>query len=181
MDLPPTPAAAAIVLLVVSLSVPVLGADACDDWKRSYATYEDKVAEAIQDEPEDLPGELRRHAEAVSNGQTDYAERIENKIRNGLSGLLAIQPDPDMARFHTDLVACYRSAVAALDAANRGDGRGRRTAELHTWQAFRSLIVTMRDLLVAHDCDPGEVDAIDQKFLPEIDAQIEALRSASAR
>ena len=170
---------AAFVLLIVATLA--LGADDCEEWKRSYASYEDQVYEAIRDEPEDLPDQLRRHATAIANGNTEYAERIENKIRNGLSGLLAIQPDPDMARFHTDLVACYRSAVAALDAANRGDGRGRRTAELHTWQAFRSLIVTMRDLLVAHDCDPGEVDAIDQKFLPEIDAQIEALRSASAR
>jgi hypothetical protein len=181
MKLPPTHGTAAVVLLIVSLSVPVLGADDCEAWKRSYATYEDEVTEAIQDEPEDLPRELRRHAEAVKNGQADYAERIENKIRNGLTGLLAIHPHPEMARFHTDLVACYGNAVAALDAEDRGDAAGHRAAELQTWQTFRGLIVTVRDLLAAHGCDPGEVEAIDQKFLPEIDARIEALRSESAR
>ena len=169
-----TSATLGILLLAVSLSAH--GADDCADWKQSYAAYEDEVEKAIQDEPEDLPQELRRHAKAIASGNNDYAERIENKIRGGLTALQAINPHPDMTRFHAELLACYRNGVAVLDAEQRGDGPGRQEAEIRTWQAFRRMIVSVRDLLAERGCDQEEVDAIDQKFLGHIDAEIEALK-----
>jgi hypothetical protein len=181
MKLPRAHGSTAIVVLLLSQSLPSQGADDCTEWKRSYATYEHEVQEAIQDEPEDLLQELRRHARAIANGHADQAERIETKIRGGLTGLQSIVPHPDLARFHYDLVECYRNGVAMLDAAERGDRPAHRAAELRSWQAFRSLIVTLRDLLSSRGCDAGDVDAIDQKLLPQIDAEIEALQTGPRR
>ena len=168
-------------ILLFAVSLPAQGADDCAEWKRGFAVYEDEVEKAIQDEPEDLPKELRRHAKAVANGYTDQAEKIDRKIRGGLSGLQAINPHPDMAGFHVELLACYRNGVAALDSEQRGDGSGRHAAEISTWQAFRRMIVSVRDLLAEHGCDPEEVDAFSQEFLPQIDAEIAALKDGTGR
>lgn len=173
-----TTAAFGILLLAVSPSA--RGADHCAEWQKGFAAYEDEVEKAIQDEPEDLPRELRRHAEAIASGNNDYAERIEKKIRGGLTGLQAIDPDPDMTRFHADLIACYRNGVAVLDAEQRGDGPGRQEAEIRTWESFRRMFTTVRDLLVERECSPGDVAAIDQDYLPHIDAEIEALKSGTS-
>lgn len=168
-------------ILLIALCLPALGADSCDEWKRTYAVYEDEVYKAIQDEPEDLPRELRRHAKALSSGQTDQAERIDQKIRGGLVGLEAITPHPEMARFHADLIDCYRNGVDVLDADRSGDGPGRRAAEVRTWHAFREMFVTVRDMLVDRGCDPGDVQAIEQKYLIQIDAEIEAAKARADR
>ena len=133
--------------LLLALSVPAQAADACAEWKQSYAGYEDEVQKAIRDEPEDLPKELRRHAKAVADGHNDQAMRIDRKIRGGLVALRAIDPHPDMTRFHTELLACYQNGVAVLDATHRGDGQGRNEAEVRTWEAFRRMIVSVRDML----------------------------------
>ena len=172
---------AALGILLMALSLPAQGADSCDEWKRSYAAYEDEVSKAIQDEPEDLPKELRRYAKALASGYTDQAEKIETKIRGGLTGLQGINPHADMTRFHADLIDCYRNGVAVLDADRSGDGPGRLAAEVRTWQAFRQLFVTVRDLLDARGCDPGDVEAIDQKYLAHIDAEIEILKARADR
>ena len=175
------PAAATLGILLVALCLPAQATDRCDEWKRNYASYEDAVYEAIQDEPEDLPKELRRHAKALARGYNDQAAKIDAKIRGGLTGLEAIDPHPDMRRFHTELTHCYRNGVAVLDAERRGDGPGRLAAEVRTWQAFRQMFVTVRDLLEAHGCDSGDVEAIDQKYLIHIDAEIEALKAGAGR
>ena len=168
-------------ILLIALYLPAQGADSCDEWKRSYSVYEDEVSEAIQDEPEDLPKELRSHGKALARGDTDYAERIETKIRGGLVGLRKIKPHPDMTGFHADLIECYRNGVAVLDADRNGDGPGRLAAEVRTWQAFRRMFVTVRDMLAARGCDPGDVEAINQKYLTYIDAEIEALKARADR
>jgi hypothetical protein len=36
--------------------------------------------------------------------------------------------------------------------------------------------VNLRDLLVAHDCMPGEVEAIEEHYLPTLEAQLEEMR-----
>jgi len=164
-------------ILLMALSLPAQGAESCDEWKRTYAVYEDEVSRAIQDEPEDLPGELRSYAKALARGNTDHANRIETKIRGGLTGLQQIDPHPEMRRFHADLIQCYQNGVAVLDAERSGDGPGRLAAEVRTWEAFRQMFVTVRDLLDARGCDPGDVEAIDQKYLAHIDAEIEILKA----
>jgi hypothetical protein len=166
-------------ILLLALSLSALAADDCAEWKLSYAGYEDEVQKAIKDEPEDLPKELRRHAKAVADGHDDQAMRIDRKIRGGLVALRAIEPHPDMTRFHTELLACYQNGIAVLDASNRGDGSGGNEAEIRTWQAFRRMIVSVRDMLAEKGCDPEEVEAIDRKFLGQIDAEIEALKSGT--
>lgn len=173
--------AATLGILLVALCLPARATELCDEWKRSFAAYEHEVSAAIQDEPEDLPRELRRHAKALARGYTEQAERIEAKIRDGLTGLEAIDPHPDMRRFHAELTHCYRNGVAVLDAERNGDGPGSLAAEVRTWQAYRKMFVAVRDLLEAHGCDPGDVEAIDQKALAHIDAEIEILRSRSSR
>lgn len=173
--------AATLGILLVAVCLPARATSPCDEWKRSLAAYEHEVSAAIQDEPEDLPGQLRRHAKALARGYTDQAERIEAKIRGGLTGLEAIDPHPDMRRFHTELIHCYRNGVAVLDAQRSGDAPGSLAAEVRTWQAFRKMIVAVRDLLEAHGCDPGDVEAIDQKYLVHIDAEIEALKARADR
>jgi len=164
-----------VLLLAVALSVHA--ADDCAEWKQTYAGYEDEVQKAIRDEPEDLPKELRRHAKAIADGDADQAARIDRKIRGGLVTLRAIKPHPDMVRFHTELLDCYRNGVAVLDASHRGDVPGRNDAEIRTWQAFRRMMVSVRDLLAERGCDPAEVEAIDQNYLGHIDAEIESLTS----
>lgn len=172
---------AILAILLIALCPPARGADSCDEWKRTYAGYEDEVSKAIQDEPEDLPKELRRYAKALASGYTEQAEKIEAKIRGGLTGLQEIDPHPEMRRFHADLIECYQNGVAVLDADRNGDGPGRLAAEVRTWQAFRQMFVTVRDLLDARGCDPGDVEAIDQKYLAHIDAEIEILKARADR
>lgn len=179
MSLPNARRTALVALLVFFPFLPVTRADYCAEWQKTYAGYEGEVYEAIRDEPEDLPKELRRYREAISRGHNDQAEKIERKVRDGLTGLLTIEPVPEMTRFHSDLVECYRSGIDVLDARRRGDVPGGTTAELQTWRAFRRLFVGVRDLLSEHGCGAGDVEAIDQKLLPEIDRQVEALQGAS--
>ena len=124
---------------------------------------------------------MRNYSEALASGNTDYAERIEAKIRGGLTGLQQINPHPDMTRFHADLIDCYRNAVAVIDAEQRGDGPGSNAAEVRTWQAFRQMFVTVRDMLSARGCDPGDVQAIEQKYLIHIDAEIDAVKARANR
>lgn len=170
---------ATLVVLLLAVFLPAYATDDCAEWKQTYAGYEDEVTKAIRDEPEDLPKELRRHAKAVADGHNDQAMRIDRKIRGGLVALRAIDPQPDMTRFHTELLACYQNGVGVLDATHRGDGQGRNEAEVRTWQAFRRMIVSVRDMLAEKGCDPEEVEAIDQKYLGHIDAEIEALKSGT--
>ena len=177
MRLTPVHGTSTLGILLLAVSMSAQSADDCAEWKATFATYENEVERAIQDEPEDLPKELRRHAKAVANGYTDQAQKIDAKIRGGLTGLRAIEPPPDMTRFHANLVDCYLNGVAVLDAENRGDGPGRNEAEIRTWQAFRRMFMTVRDLLTERGCDPGDVTAIEQKYLIHIDAEIEALKS----
>ena len=170
---------ATLVVLLFAVFLPVHATDDCAEWKQTYAGYEDEVTKAIRDEPEDLPKELRRHAKAVASGDTAQALKIDRKIRGGLVVLRAITPPPDVTRFHTELLACYSSGVAVLEASHRGDDPGRREAEIQTWEAFRRMMVSVRDLLAERGCDQEEVDAIDQKYLGHIDAEIEALKSGT--
>lgn len=62
-----------------------------------------------------------------------------------------------------------------IDAEHGGDARRRRSAEISTWQSFGAFFVTLRRVLADHDCDEGDIEAIDRKFLPHIDAQIARL------
>lgn len=168
------------VATLVLLSLPSQAQDACRRWKDSCGPYEQALKIAVPDEPEDVLKELRRHARAISNGHSEKAAASEKKIRDGLIGLQSIVPPPGMERFHGAMVECYRHAVAALDAEARGDRSLRRAAEIRSWHAMREFFVAMRDLLSEHGCSPEEVEAINRRALPQIDAEIEALRRGVA-
>ncbi len=168
------------VMALLLLSWPAQGQEACRRWKNSCSAYEQALKERVPDEPEDVLKELRRHARATLNGQSQKAAKIEKRIRDGLVGLQSIVPPPGMGRFHGAMVECYRHAVAVLDAEARGDSFFQRAAEIRSWHAMRGVFVAMRDLLLQHGCSPEEVEAINRRALPQIDAEIEALRSGVA-
>lgn len=169
------PATLAVLLSLPILLTPTPGAADCSRWEASFSRYEEQVYEAILDEPEDLVQELERFTKAWRNGDVERAARIENKIRGGLAGLREIRPHPEMAKFHADLIEYYTHGVDVIDAEQSGNGRQRRSAEISTWQSFRAFFVTLRRVLADHDCDEGDIEAIDRKFLPHIDAQIARL------
>jgi hypothetical protein len=162
------PAALAVLLSLLILLTSTPGAADCSRWESRFGRYEEQVYEAILDEPEDLVQELERFTKAWRNDAVERSARIENKIRNGLSGLREIRPHPEMAKFHTDLIEYYTHGVDVIDAEQSGNSRQRRSAEISTWQSFRAFFVTLRRILADHDCDEGDIEAIDRKFLPHI-------------
>ena len=82
----------------------------------------------MRDEPEDLPKELQRYARALESEDAAQADRIQQKIRAGFSGLREIDPPPDVTQLHADMIDYYRAGVAVLDARDMGDDRARHTA-----------------------------------------------------
>ena len=68
-------------LLLVSASTAIAGD--CKPLMKQIEPYDRALKEALDDEPEDLPKELRRHAEFMRSGQTDRSMAIDHEIRSG--------------------------------------------------------------------------------------------------
>ena len=105
--------------IVITIATLAVGSEAkAEDCKKSIAgldAYERELKQAIRDEPEDLPKELRRYAKALASGDPAQADRIQRRTRRGLVGLNMIDPPPDLARLHDGMIAYYRAGVAVLD------------------------------------------------------------------
>ena len=168
------------IISVVAAALAIGIAAPADDCRRPITgleSYERELKRALQDEPEDLPKELQRYGRALDSGDAAQAERIQRKIRSGRVALETIAPAPDLARLHADLIDYYSAGVAVLDARSRGDDRARSAAELETWLGLRRFFTNLRALFVEHGCNQGDVEALDQHYLPALDEQIERLRS----
>ncbi len=160
-------------LLLVSASTAIAGD--CKPLMKQIEPYDRALKEALDDEPEDLPKELRRHAEFMRSGQTDRSMAIDHEIRSGLAGLLKIEAPQPLLTLHAGLIAYYRAGVSVLDAQKQG-GAALNDAQIETWTGLRNYYVNLRDLLVAHDCMPGDVEAIEEHYLPTLEVQLEELR-----
>jgi hypothetical protein len=170
-------------LVVISVLVFVAQSAAadCQPFMETISGYEREVKEAMHDEPEDLPKELSRYEKArQSNYTTEQAERIEKKIRAGYLGMKMIKPPASVTKLHADMVDYYKSGVAMLDAIERDDAEDRRAAELATWVGLKKYFLNIRVLFVKHDCNMGDVEAIDAHYLPMLDETIEGLRRGTA-
>jgi len=166
-------------LVVVSvLAFAAQGAVAadCQPFIEGISVYERELKNAIHDEAEDLPKELARYERARQSRYSDQAERIENKIRAGYVGMRRLQPPANVAKLHADMVDYYKSGVAMLDAIERRDAEGRDAAEIATWVGLRQYFLNIRKLFVEHDCNSGDVEAIDTHYLPKLDETIDNLR-----
>jgi hypothetical protein len=160
-------------LLLVSASTAIAGD--CEPLMKQIEPYDRALKEALDDEPEDLPKELSRHAEFIRSGETERAMVIDNEIRSGLAGLLKIESPQPLQTLHAGLIAYYRAGVSVLDTQKQG-GAALHDAEIETWTGLKNYYVNLRDLFVAHDCMPGEVEAIEEHYLPKLEAQLEELR-----
>jgi hypothetical protein len=165
--------------ILVASATQALAGD-CTPMLERIAPYERGVGEAIDDEAEDLPKELSRYSRAMQSGHSDQAERINRKIRSGLVALEALDAPVEVAKLHAGLIDYYRAGVAVLDARAHGDEAAHHAAEIETWLGLRSYFKNLRDLFVEHDCMPGEVEAINDDYLPMLDEQIAKLRSGES-
>jgi hypothetical protein len=158
-----------------------IGAEAlAEDCKQSITgldSYERELKQAIRDEPEDLPKELQRYAKALGSGDSAQADRLQRKVRAGYAELKMIASPPSLAQLHADLIDYYRAGVAVLDALDSGDDRARRNAELETWLGLKRFFLNLRALSIEHRCNEGDLEALDQHYLPEIEKRIEQMRS----
>jgi hypothetical protein len=167
--------AVAIVVATLGLAA-TAGAQSCNRAVPGLAAYEGDLKRAIQDEPEDLPMELRRHLKALASGDVAQADRVDAKVRRAHAALSELSPASGLVRLHGDMTDYYGAGVAVLDARSRGDEAAERAALLETWVGLRSFFANIRDLAVEHGCNAGDVEAIDQHYLPRLDAQIARLR-----
>lgn len=161
-------------LLLVSVSSAFAGD--CEPLMKQIEPYDRALKEALDDEPEDLPKELDRHAEFIRSGETDRAMALDHEIRSGLAGLMTIDAPQPLQTLHSGLIAYYRAGVSVLDAQKQG-GTALHDAEIETWTGLKNYYVNLRDVLVAHQCMPGDVEAIEEHYLPTLEAQLEELRN----
>jgi len=166
-------ASLSVALLLVPASTAIAGD--CKPLMKQIEPYDRALKEALDDEPEDLPKELSRHAEFIRSGQTERSMAIDHDIRSGLAGLLKIEAPRPLLILHTGLIAYYRAGVSVLDAQQQG-GAALHDAEIKTWTGLKNYYVNLRDLLVAHDCMPGDVEALEEHYLPTLEAKLEEMQ-----
>jgi hypothetical protein len=166
-------ASVSVGLLLVSGSTAFAGD--CKPLMKQIEPYDRALKQALDDEPEDLPKELNRHAELIRSGETERAMAIDHEIRSGLAGLLKIEAPQPFLKMHAGLIVYYRAGVSVLEAQKQG-GAALHDAEIETWTGLKNYYVNLRDLLVAHDCMPGDVEAIEEHYLPTLEAQLEEMR-----
>jgi hypothetical protein len=169
-----------VLTTILAIGAETSGAD-CPPLTERIDSYERELKTAMRDEPEDLPNELRRYARALESDDAAQADRIQQKIRAGFSGLLEIDSPPDVARLHADMIDYYRAGVAVLDARDRGDDQARHRAEIQTWLGLKQYFTNIRELLVEHDCNAGDIAAIDEHYLPELEEHLEQMRTGRSR
>ena len=151
-------------------------AQGCPSLMDGIGTWEGELKEVLRDEPEDLPKELERHGRALASHDVDRADRIQERIRAGYRGLKTISPPSEVEKLHSDMIDYYRAGVAVLDARKSGDDRARHAAEIETWVGLKAFFTNLRDLFVEHDCNAGDVEAIEQHYLPELEAHLVEMR-----
>lgn len=162
----------AVMMITILAIVPPALAQGCPALLKGLESWESEMKNAIRDEPEDLPKELARYSKALESQDAAQADRIQQKIRNGYNGLKAISPPSEVAVMHSDMIDYYRAGVAVLDARNSGDHQARHAAEIDTWLGLKRFFTNVRDLFVEHDCNAGDVEAIEEHYLPELEKQL---------
>jgi hypothetical protein len=169
----------AVILAALGMASSTFAAD-CKPLIKGMDAYEHGMKDALNDEPEDLPKELRRFKKALASGDTAQADRIQKKIRRAPGSLRSKKAPPALRTLHADMIEYYEAGVAVLDATSRDDKDARRAAEIETWIGLRKYFTNIRDVFVEFRCNEGDVEAIEANYFPMLDAEIDALRSAVA-
>ena len=151
----------------------------CPTLIASIDVYDPLMKEAIDDEPEDLPKELHRYGRALASSDTAQAARIQGQIEKAFAAMQSIDPPIEVSKVHSGLVDYYRAGVAVIAARKLDDQAAQHAAEIETFVGLKQYFVNVRDVFAEHGCGEGEVEAINQHYLPRLDQHIEAMRNGA--
>lgn len=143
---------------------PAMAGGPCESWMASIQDYDAAFERVMQGEPEDL---LQFVMEARDPSRKTAAK---SAAAAKLSGLKDIAPPPELSNLHGRLVA-YAQAVVQAAAAAKPTDTDRSTPALRLCtQALLDYYTMLRDLLRKHDCQGGDLEAIEQRILPQLEA-----------
>jgi hypothetical protein len=168
-----------LVLFMMGTLVSEALAGECPALMASVDVYDRLMSEAIDDEPEDLPKELHRYGRALASGDTAQAARIRGKIEKAFAAMQSVKPPIEVSKLHSGLVDYYGAGVAVIAAREQDDQAAQHAAEIETFVGLKQYFVNVRDVFAEHGCGEGEVEAINEHYLPRLDQHIEAMRNGA--
>jgi hypothetical protein len=130
----------------------------------SIQDYDAAFERVMQGEPEDL---LQFVMEA-----RDPARKAAAKKAAGakLAGLKDIDPPPELSTLHGRLVAYAQAVVQAAASAKPTDADRSTPALRLCHRALLDYYQSLRDLLRKHDCQGGDLQAIEQQIIHQLEA-----------
>ncbi len=149
----------------------------CDEWQQTFASYEKELYAAINDEPEDIVQEIEWYLKAKSRNSTERMEKIASKTRLKLENLEKVIPPDEFDIMHSQMVECHRYAVAVIDAEEAENRTDSLEGQIEMWKSLREFFLSMKVFLVEYNCNPGDIESLDKKYLPHIKKMIEKLES----
>lgn len=138
--------------------------------------YDREITGAIDDEVQDLPSVLQRHARVRAAGDAAQASRIVTRLRARMPALQSVDPPATLTSLHAVTVAYYDAVLTELDAQVANGMSADRDGYIDVWQHLRGFFTTMRVWLMENGCVEQDLQLLDREFLPAIDAEIARLR-----
>jgi hypothetical protein len=136
----------------------------CATWMASLKDYDDAFERVMRGEPEDL---LRLVREAREPGRKAGAlETVEGK----LAGLRGIAPPAELAPLHGKLIAFAEAVAEAVQDAPAIGAGAKAAAPRPCYETLLDYYLELRDLMVEHNCRGGDLEALTQRIIPQLEA-----------
>jgi hypothetical protein len=151
---------AAFALLSVA---PATAAESCESWMASIKDYDAAFERVMQGEPEGL---LQFVMEARDPDRKAAAKKA---AAEKLAGLKGIDPPPELSAVHGQLVAYAQTIVQAAAAAKPTDTDLSVPALRKCYRALLDYYLSVRDLMRIHNCQGGDLEALEQRIIPQLE------------
>lgn len=146
---------------------------ACASWMASIDAYDRACDAVLKGEPEDAVSALTRLFEAQVGGDAAAFPELEARFRGKAEAFARIEAPAELAELHAKLVAYYRAVEAAADGILRRGEDIFSPAVRAAYQALHDYYRDMLGLLAEHQCDRGDIEALEKKMLPRLRAVLE--------
>ncbi len=157
-----TPRVGPLVALLACVTAPALCNDTCQQWLAGFADYDRRVEAIVDGEPEHLLQDLQTLRIERLAGNRLAAVAVRTEVAATTDALDEVEPPADLATYHDRLVAFHRAGLASADAFLSDDLADDAPALRAVHEALLGYFVEVESLLVAHDCPPGDVEAVQE-------------------
>lgn len=163
--------------ILILMTVPSVAFDSCRTWQEAVSEYSEKVDRIVPGEVSDIQKMIRDAVMRKQAGDFETVGSIGKKLSSMTGALRELDPPVDLARHH-DLLLVYTESV--LNAVEQVASSGIDYENMPADQILTLLPVKIThenllnyyqellDLLVRHECDRGDIEALETRIIPEL-------------